>query len=143
MTRTIRCTRFQKDHPRAILFLRTVRVRRKKFPNFCRTLLTVNISETTDKEKRLRKILSKKGWKGRLKSVATLEEAYMIIIENGQSMSKTQLVEKDTYVKALENGYTFPEDRVHYLVPSNPRDVQHVARGTSNSSGNIKHLRRI
>ena len=96
-----------------------------------------------DKEKRLRKILFKKGWKGRLKSVATLEEAYMIIIENGQSMTKTQLVEKDTYVKALENGYTFPEDRVHYLVPSNPRGVQHVARGTSNSSGNMKHLRRI
>ena len=96
-----------------------------------------------DKEKRLRKILSKKGWKGRLKSVATLEEAYMIIIENGQSMTKTQLVEKDTYVKALENGYTFPEDRVHYLVHSNPRDVQHVAWGTSNSSGNMKHLRRI
>ena len=96
-----------------------------------------------DKEKRLRKILSKKGWKGRLKSVATLEEAHIIIIENKQSSTKTQLVEKDTYVKALENGYTFPEDRVHYLVPSNPRDARHVARGTSSSSGNMKHLRRI
>ena len=96
-----------------------------------------------DKEKRFRKILTKKGWKGRLKSVATLEEAHMIIIENKQSMTKTQLVDKDTYVKALENGYTFPEDRVHYLVPSNPRDSRHVALGTSNSSGNIKHLRRI
>ena len=96
-----------------------------------------------DKEKRLRKILSKKGWKGRLKLVDTLEEAYIIIIENGQSMAKTQLVDKDTYAKALENGYTFPEDRVHYLVPSNPRDVRHVARGTSKVSGNMKHLRRI
>ena len=95
-----------------------------------------------DKEKRLRKILSRRGWKGRIKSVATLEEAYMIIIENGQSITKTQLVEKDTYVKALENGYTFPEERVHYLVPGNPRDVRNVARGTSNS-GNTKHLRRI
>ena len=111
--------------------------------NFCRTLSTVNISEVADKEKRLRKILSKKGWKGRLKSVATLEEAHMIIIENGQSITKTQLVEKDTYVKALENGYTFPEDRVHYLVPSNPRDVRNVARRTSNSSGNMRHLRLI
>ena len=96
-----------------------------------------------DKDKRLRKILSKKGWKGRLKSVATLEEAYMIIIENRQSMTKTQLVDKDTYVKALENGYTFPEDMVHYLVPSNPRDVRHVIQGTSSASGNMVHLRQI
>ena len=94
-----------------------------------------------DKEKRLRKILSKMGWKGRLKSVATLEEAYMIIIENGQSITKTQLVEKDTYVKALEDGYTFSEDRVHYLVPSNPRDVRNVARRTAYLSGDMKHLR--
>ena len=96
-----------------------------------------------DKEKRLRKILSKKGWKGRLKSVATLEEAYIIIIEDGQSMTKTQLIEKDAYVTALENGYTFPEDRVHYLAPSNPRDARHIARSASSSSGNMIHLRQI
>ena len=114
-----------------------------KFLNFCRTLSTVNISEMADKEKRLRKILSKKGWKGRLKSVATLEEAHMIIIEDGQSKTKTQLVDKDTYVMALENGYTFPEDRVYYLIPSNPRDVRHVIRGTSKVSGNMIHLRQI
>ena len=96
-----------------------------------------------DKEKRLRKILSKKGWKGRLKSVATLEEAHIIITENEQSITKSQLVEKDTYVKALENGYTFPEDKVHYAVSSNPRDARHVARGTCSSSGNMRHLRRI
>ena len=96
-----------------------------------------------DKEKRLRKLLSRKGWKGRLKSVATLEEAHMIIIENGQSMTKSQLIDKDTYVMALENGYTFPEDRVHYLVPSNPRNVRNVARSTTSLSGNKRHLRQI
>ena len=96
-----------------------------------------------DKEKRLRKLLSKMGWKGRLKSVATLEEAHMIIIENGQSMTKSQLLEKDTYVNALENGYTFPEDKVHYLVPSNPRDARNVTRRTTTLSGNMRHLRRI
>ena len=96
-----------------------------------------------DKEKRLRKLLSRKGWKGRLKSVATLEEAHMIIIENGQSMTKTQLIDKDTYVMVLENGYTFPEDRVHYLVPSNPRNVQNVARSTTSLAGNKRHLRQI
>ena len=96
-----------------------------------------------DKEKRLRKILSRRGWKGRLKSVATLEEAHMIIIEDGQSMTKTLFIDKDMYVMALENGYTFPEDRIHYLVPSNPRDVRNVAQSASSSSGNKKHLRQI
>ena len=94
-----------------------------------------------DKEKRLRKLLSKMGWKGRLKSVATLEEAHMIIIENGQSMTKSQLMRKDNYVMALENGYTFPEDRIHYLVHSNPRDVRNVARSITSSYG--RKLRRI
>ena len=112
-----------------------------KFLNFCRALLTVNISEMADKEKRFRKILSRKGWKGRLKSVATLEEAYIIIIEDGQSMTKTQLMEKDAYVTALENGHTFPEDRVHYLVPSNPRDVRHLAQSAYSLSGNMRQLR--
>ena len=96
-----------------------------------------------DKDKRLRKILFKKGWKGQLKSVTTLEEAHIIIIENEQSTTKTQLIGKDSYVKALKNGYTFPEDRVHYLVSSNPRNAQHVALATSNSSGDVKHLHRI
>ena len=96
-----------------------------------------------DKEKRLRKILSRKGWKGRLKSVATLKEAHMIIIEDGQSMTKNLLVDKNTYVRALEEGYTFPEDRIHYLIPSNPRDVRNVARSASSLSGNKKRLPQI
>ena len=58
-------------------------------------------------------------------------------------MTKSQLLEKDTYVKVLENGYTFPEDKVHYIVPSNPRDVRNVARRTTNLSGNMRHLRLI
>ena len=94
-----------------------------------------------DKEKRIQKILAKAGFKGKLKSVATLEEAYMIIIEDGQSMTKTQLVEKDTYVKALENGYTFPEDKVHYLVPSNPRDARNVVWNITSLYGNKRKLR--
>ena len=94
-----------------------------------------------DKEKRIQKILAKAGFKGKLKSVATLEEAYMIIIEDGQSMTKTQLIDKDTYVITLKNGYTFPEDRVHYLVPSNPRNVQNVAWNITSLYGNKRKLR--
>ena len=92
-----------------------------------------------DKEKRLRKILSKKGLKGQFKSVATLEEAHMIILENEQSTTKAQLIGKDSYIGALKDGYTFPEDKVHYLVSSNPRNAWHIARRlVSNSSGNMK-----
>ena len=94
-----------------------------------------------DKEKRLRKILSRRGWKGKLKSVTTLEEAHMIIVEDGQSETKTLFIDKDMYVRALEEGYTFPEDKVHYLVPSNPRDVRNVVRSTTSLSGNKRHLR--
>ena len=93
-----------------------------------------------DKEKRLHKILCRRGMKGKLKSVATLEEAYMIIIEDGQSMTKNKLMRKDNYLIALENGYTFPEDKVHYLVPSNPRDVRNVVWAITSLSGNKKHL---
>ena len=93
-----------------------------------------------DKEKRLRKILSKKGWKGILKSVATLEEAYMIIIEDGQSMIKSRFMDKDTFLRLLDQGNTFPVDKVHFSVPSNPRDAQSVVRSTTRFSGNKMHL---
>ena len=93
-----------------------------------------------DKEKRLRKILFIRGWKGMLKSVATLEEAHMIMIEDGQRINRSIIVDKDTY--ALEKGYTFPEDRIHYLVPSNPRDARNVARSVS-LSGNKTRIPQI
>ena len=93
-----------------------------------------------DKEKRLRKILSKKGFKGQFKSVATLEEAHMIVLENEQTIAKTQIIEKDTYSEFLEEGYTFPEDKVHYVVPSNPRNTRNIGnRFMSNSYGYLKN----
>ena len=57
-----------------------------------------------DKEKRLRKILSKKGFKGQFKSVATLEKAHMIVLENEQTIAKTQIIEKDTYREFFRRG---------------------------------------
>ena len=51
----------------------------------------------TDKEKRLRKILVKKGYKGQLKPVATIEEAHLICVENRECIHKTAFVGKDTY----------------------------------------------
>ena len=79
-----------------------------------------------DKEKRFRKILSKKCLKGRLKLVATLEEAHIIIIENKQSHSKTQIMGKGTYLEMIEKGYTAPEEEVYYAISPNPRDTRHI-----------------
>ena len=95
-----------------------------------------------DKEKRLRKILFIRGWKGKLKSVATLEEAYMIMIEDGQCINRSIIVDKDAYVRALEKGYTFPEDRIHYLAPRNPRDARNLTRSVI-LSGNKTRIPKI
>ena len=121
LTRTTRCTRFQKDHPRV------VRVRREKFPKFCRTLLTVNISEMADKEKRLRKILSKKGWKGRLKSVATLEQSHCVLVHI-KELGKLLFIKKEIYLELIERGHTFPEEEVYFVVSSDPSSEHIVQR---------------
>ena len=93
-----------------------------------------------NKEKRLRKILVKKGFKGKLKSVATLEEACLICIENRQCISKTVITGKDTYKRFLEEGHTFSEDQIHYLVSSNPRNAWHIEHKIlSNSYGLLRH----
>ena len=121
------------------MYWRAVRVRRKKFPNFCRTLLTVNISEMADKEKRLRKILSKNGLKGKLKLVATLEEAHLVIIKIG--LGTPRITRKEEYIAMLEDGYTFSEEEVYFVVSSNPRDSKHIERKyLTNTLSNTKNL---
>ena len=80
-----------------------------------------------DKEKRLRKLLAKSALKGQLKSVATLEEARIVlIILDIQSLSKFHFVSKDTYLKMIERGYTFPEENFYYLVSTNPRNSKRI-----------------
>ena len=149
--RTTRCTRFQKyiltiyasstllmpstDHLCTILSLSIVRVRRKiffilsraayKFSNFCRIILTVNIP-MADKEKRLRKILSRLGLKGRLKLVASLDEAHLVIVEDKRCASRTKLIGKDSWLIMIERGYTFPEEDVYYVISPNPRDKKNI-----------------
>ena len=78
-----------------------------------------------DKEKRFRKILLKRGLKGRLKSVATLEEAHVVLV-NEKEHSKTQIMGKGTYLEKIERGYTFPEEEVYYAISPNPRDTRHI-----------------
>ena len=92
-----------------------------------------------DKEKRLRKILAKKGFKGQLKPVTTIEEAHLICLEDRQCIHRTTFIGKDTYRQKIEEGYTFPEDQVHYLISTNPRNVRNIEHQfTSNSYGVFK-----
>ena len=57
-----------------------------------------------DKEKRIQKFLTKIGLKGKLKSVKTLEEATVVVVED-------------------------PRDRIHFLTSTNPRNKGLVERG--------------
>ena len=91
------------------------------------------------KKKRLRKIMVKKGFKGELKPVSSIEEAHLICIENGQNVNKTVIIDINTYRQWLEEGHTFPEDTVHYVVHSNPRNVRNIQRKfLSNANGVLR-----
>ena len=88
-----------------------------------------------DKAKRLRKILVKGGLKGVLKPVNTLEEAHIIIID-GKPNAKC--VGVDTYKQWIDEGHTFPEESIHYLVSSNPRNAWHIDQRFIANSGVTK-----
>ena len=90
-----------------------------------------------DKEKRLRKFLSKIGLKGKLKMVETLEEAHLVLV-NERGHGTFRLTRKEDYLELIERGYTFPEE-VYYLVSTNPRDARSIERKyLTNALPNIK-----
>ena len=91
-----------------------------------------------DKEKRLRKILVKKGWKGKLKLVATLEESGIVLVEDPCGEDKNLIFDKNGFKHALSNGETFPEDRVYFLVSTNPRDRRLVEQSILSNVNRIK-----
>ena len=91
-----------------------------------------------DKEKRLRKILSKRGWKGKLKLVATLEEASIVVVEDPCSATKDLIFDKNGFKYMQSNGETFPEDRVYFLVSTNPRDRRLVEQSILSKTNKIK-----
>ena len=91
-----------------------------------------------DKEKRLRKILSRKGIKGKFKLVATLEEAHLVLIDKREH-SESHLVGKDSYLMKIEQGCIFPEEEVYYLVSANPRNRRLVEQKyLTNAFANIR-----
>ena len=52
-----------------------------------------------DKEKRLCQILSNFRLKGKLKLVATLDEAHIVIVEDRNDKSNTKYIGKEVYIK--------------------------------------------
>ena len=82
-----------------------------------------------DKEKRLRKILLNSNLKGKLKPAKTLEEAQIIIVQIPNNPGKNTFFSKLGYQMALKDGITFPEDRVYFTVPSNPRNTNQIVNG--------------
>ena len=82
-----------------------------------------------DKEKRIRKFLNKVNMKGKLKTVKTFDEASIIIILDPYTTINSLFYDKAGYQTALLRGETFPEDRVHFLTPTNSRNNDSVARG--------------
>ena len=74
--------------------------------------------------------------RGQLKSVGTLEEARIVLVEDPHSATNNSFYDKAGYRTVLENGYTFPEERDHFLVSTNPRNRRHVERSVmTNKNG--------
>ena len=82
-----------------------------------------------DKEKRIQKFLAKAGFKGKLKSVKTLEEATIVIVEGSHNKYNNGIYDIRHYQIELERSGPFPTDRVHFLTSTNPRNKGLVERG--------------
>ena len=78
-----------------------------------------------DKEKRFLKILSKKGWNGRLKLVNTLEQSHCVLVHI-KELGKLLFIKKEIYLELIERGHTFLEEEVYFVISSNPSDSRHV-----------------
>ena len=82
-----------------------------------------------DKEKRIRKFLNKINIKGKLKTVKTLDEASIIVILDPHTAINSFFYDKAGYLAALSRVETYPEETVHFLTPTNPRNKDLVTRG--------------
>ena len=93
-----------------------------------------------DKEKRIQIFLKRMGMKGKLKMVKTLQEACIVVVLDSNSTCNGSFFEKEGYQIALSRGETFPEDRVHFLKSTNPRNSQMVTRGLMTKTYGISEI---
>ena len=89
-----------------------------------------------DKEKRFRKILSKKCLKGKLKLVDTSEQSHFVLLyRRGQLF----FIKKEDYLTLIRRGKQFTEEEVYFAVSPNPRDSKHIEeKYLTNSFGNMQ-----
>ena len=75
--------------------------------------------------------------RGQLKSVGSLEEADVVIVEDSHSVTNNLFFDKVGYKRVSENGHTFPEDGVHFLVYANPRNRRQVERSVMTDENGV------
>ena len=92
------------------------------------------------KEKRIQKFLTKVGLKGKLKLVKTIEEATVVVVEDPRDKANNTVYDRDHYQMVLERRGPFPEDRVHFLTSTNPRNKHLVERGIFTKSQGLEML---
>ena len=93
-----------------------------------------------DKEKRLRKILSKRGLKGRVKLVDTLEQSHFVLVYR-KGLDELLFMKKEAYLDLIERGYTLPEEEIYFTVSPNPRDSKYIEkRYLTNAFSNIRRV---
>ena len=79
--------------------------------------------------------------KGVLKRTKTLEDAHLVLVENTKGPSLYTFFKKEDYKEVLERGYTFLEDKVHFLVSSNPRNRRQVEQSIlTNKFGELRQF---
>ena len=93
-----------------------------------------------DKDKRIKKILAKAGFKGKFKSVATLEEATLVVVEDPHDKAKNMVLRVPNYPIALKRFGPFPTDRVHFLTSTNPRNKVLVERGLISQAKGLRTI---
>ena len=90
-----------------------------------------------DKEKRIQKFLIRMRLKGKIKEVGTLEKAGIVIVTDPHSICDYLFFDKKGYQDALSRGETYPEDRVHFMVLTNPRNNNLILRGLLNKASSF------
>ena len=93
-----------------------------------------------DKGKRIQKFLTKVGLKGKLKSVKTLEEATVVVVEDPRDRAKNTFYDRACYQITLEKSGPFPMELVHFLTSTNPRNKGLVERGICTKTKGSKML---
>ena len=78
-----------------------------------------------NKNKRLEKILRKKGGRGLLKPV-DLEISHFVLVEDTRCSYKSIIFKTEDYKVILERSVTYPPNIVHFLVIGNKRNAQNI-----------------